>query len=95
MAASATMNCENCRLATMMMDEYYATLAEKWFGVDANDVLATNAMPNLPWAKSCSPLVYDDLVVVSPDVRAKRNASGTLTCPIRTILLTNDRPLTR
>ncbi|MEO8692187.1 MAG: DUF1501 domain-containing protein [Acidimicrobiales bacterium] len=32
-------------VATMMMDEYYATLAEKWFGVDANDVLATKAKP--------------------------------------------------
>ena len=30
---------------TMMMDEYYATLAEKWFGVDANDVLTTKAAP--------------------------------------------------
>ena len=29
----------------MMMDEYYATLAEKWFGVDGNDVLATKAKP--------------------------------------------------
>jgi hypothetical protein len=32
-------------VATMMMDQYYATLAEKWFGVDANDVLPTNAKP--------------------------------------------------
>jgi hypothetical protein len=27
-------------VVTMMMDEYYARLAEKWFGVDSNDVLA-------------------------------------------------------
>lgn len=32
-------------VATMMMDQYYATLAEKWFGVDANDVLTTKAKP--------------------------------------------------
>ena len=32
-------------VATTMMDEYYATLAEKWFGVDANDVLTTKAKP--------------------------------------------------
>ena len=30
---------------TMMMDEYYATLAEKWLGLDANDVLATKTQP--------------------------------------------------
>jgi uncharacterized protein (DUF1501 family) len=32
-------------VATTMMDEYYATLAEKWFGLDPNDVLATKAKP--------------------------------------------------
>jgi uncharacterized protein (DUF1501 family) len=32
-------------VATTMMDEYYATLAEKWFGVDAVDVLTTKAKP--------------------------------------------------
>jgi len=28
-------------VATVMMDQYYATLAEKWFGLDANAVLTT------------------------------------------------------
>ena len=30
-------------VATVMMDQYYATLAEKWFGLDANTVLTTKA----------------------------------------------------
>ena len=32
-------------VATTMMDEYYATLADRWFGVDTNDVLTTKAKP--------------------------------------------------
>ena len=31
--------------ATTMMDTYYATLAEGWFGVDSNDVLPTKTKP--------------------------------------------------
>ena len=32
-------------VATTMMDQYDSTLAEKWFGVDTNDVLTTKAKP--------------------------------------------------
>jgi outer membrane protein assembly factor BamB len=31
----------------------------------SRDVLKENGLPNLEWAKSCSPLVYDDVVVVT------------------------------
>ena len=32
-------------VATVMMDQYYATLAESWFGIDAGAVLPTKARP--------------------------------------------------
>jgi hypothetical protein len=32
-------------VATVDMTDYYATIAESWFGVPAGEVLATNATP--------------------------------------------------